>query len=347
MLSETEIKRGVISMKGEYLGHLPGSDPLSLYLKKRIFPQLGGTGRNGIRVFRTDGTNAVYIYEDRETGVRAVGKFFYSERMHDWDAAFRRLEREYRSIKLFRSHLDSRVHYTARPLGCNADLNRLLVVEYCQGERLDSVIRRTIGENNDRLLYGKLTALADFLVAVHNRSAGKTGIDFEQNCAYFQQLVRQVGDLIPHDEANYLHALCRQWHDDPVMWQDREVLVHGDATPSNFCFGDGPMVITFDLERVRRTDRLFDLGRLTAELRHFFFRSTGNLHAAEPFIGHFLWEYCGHFPDRERSFQSITGRLPFYMGMNLLRIARNSYLERSYRRALITEAEHCLKRRGS
>ena len=131
------------------------------------------------------------------------------------------------------------------------------------------------------------------------------------------------------------------------MWQDREVLVHGDATPSNFFFGDGPHVISFDLERVRRTDRLFDLGRITAELKHFLLRMTGSPAAAEPFIGHFLWEYSRPFPDREQTFRAITGRLPFYMGMNLIRIARNNYLDRNYRRRLIEIAASCLERRCS
>ena len=334
-------------MKGDYLGHLPCGDPLYGYLKHRIFPQLGSECRKGIRVFRTNGSNAVYIYEDRETNIRTVGKFFYSERMRDWNLAGHRLKHELAGILEFRSHLDSRIHYVARPLGCNAGLNRLLVVEYCTGEGLDRVIERSAAENNAGLLYGKLTALAAFLVSVHNHSAGPAGVDFEKVCVYFKKLLDAASELIAYDERKYMLELRRRWHDDPAMWQDREVLVHGDATPANFFFGDGPHVISFDLERVRRTDRLFDLGRITAELKHFLLRMTGSPAAAEPFIGHFLWEYSGHFPDRERTFRSITGRLPFYLGMNLIRIARNNYLDRSYRRRLIEIAASCLERRDS
>ena len=58
---------------------------------------------------------------------------------------------------------------------------------------------------------------------------------------------------------------------------------------------------------------------------HFFLQNTGNKYAAEPFIGHFLWEYSCHFPDREQTFRSITRRVPFYMGITLLRIARCLY----------------------
>jgi len=109
-------------------------------------------------------------------------------------------------------------------------------------------------------------------------------------------------------------------------------------------FGKGPSVITFDLERAKRDDRVFDSGRIAGELKHFFLRATGNTYAAEPFIGHFLWEYACHFPDRNRAFGSITGRVPFYMGTTLLRIARNEWVGPEYRRQLVNEAKSCLRR---
>jgi len=77
---------------------------------------------------------------------------------------------------------------------------------------------------------------------------------------------------------------------------------------------------------------------------HFFLQSTGNKYAAEPFIGHFLWEYSCHFPDRDQTFRSTTARVPFYMGITLLRIARNEWFSPEYRRQLINEAKQCLRR---
>jgi len=67
-----------------------------------------------------------------------------------------------------------------------------------------------------------------------------------------------------------------------------------------------------------------------------------NPFAAEPFIGHFLWEYCGYFPDRDSAFRAITLRVPFYMGITLLRIARNSWIDETYRYRLIREAKQIL-----
>jgi hypothetical protein len=102
-------------------------------------------------------------------------------------------------------------------------------------------------------------------------------------------------------------------------------------------------VIAIDLERMKRADRVFDLGRIAGELQHIFLQATGNKHAAEPFIGHFLWEYACHFPDRERAFRSITGRVPFQMALTLLRIARNSWVNFAHRRQLVEEAKIILR----
>jgi hypothetical protein len=85
------------------------------------------------------------------------------------------------------------------------------------------------------------------------------------------------------------------------------------------------------------------VGRLSGELKHFFMQVTGDRWAAEPFIGHFLWEYCGHFPDRQDAFRSVTRRLPFYLGITLLRIARNSWIDWDYRRQLLEEAKENLR----
>jgi Ser/Thr protein kinase RdoA (MazF antagonist) len=127
------------------------------------------------------------------------------------------------------------------------------------------------------------------------------------------------------------------------MWEDNQVLVHGDATPSNLLFGRGLSVIAIDLERTKRADRTFDLGRIAGELKHYFLQAGGNEHAAEPFIGHFLWEYSCHFPDRNRAFRSITGRLPFQMALTLLRIARNSWVSAVQRARLVEEARIILR----
>ena len=329
----------------EYLGHLPQNDSLFEYLRYEIMPQTGADCRCGVRVFGCHSSHTVYIYEDRATSARVVGKFFAGNG-GDWSRAERKMYREYDNINEFRQYL-GKSHYAARALGCNKNLSCLLVTEYCYGETLDSVIMRALNKHEEKYLYDKLSALGNFLATVHNKSARAIMVDFQKVCNYFCNVVNQLGDLLSGADREYLYKLCRRYRCDFVMYQDQEVLVHGDATPANFFFGDGDYVITFDLERMQRTDRMFDVGRVAGELKHYFLRHTNNKYASEPFIGHFLYEYCGNFPDRMSAFESITARLPFYMGLNLLRISRNSYLPWSYRKSLIEEAKIILYRQGA
>ena len=127
------------------------------------------------------------------------------------------------------------------------------------------------------------------------------------------------------------------------MWEDQQVWLHGDATPANFLFGPGMDVVAIDLERAKRGDRMFDIGRIAGELQHAFMVGTGHKHLAEPFIGHFLWEYSCHFRERELTFKSITSRAPYYMGLTLLRIARNDYITNDYGGRLIRQAKRLLR----
>jgi hypothetical protein len=102
-------------------------------------------------------------------------------------------------------------------------------------------------------------------------------------------------------------------------------------------------VAAIDLERMKRGDRMFDVGRVAGELQHAFMRDCGDRHRAEPFIGHFLWEYSCHFPDREQTFESISRRAPYYMALNLLRVARNGYIGQDYGSRLVTQAKRLLQ----
>jgi aminoglycoside phosphotransferase (APT) family kinase protein len=123
------------------------------------------------------------------------------------------------------------------------------------------------------------------------------------------------------------------------MWQDQQVWPHGDATPANFLFDDGLDVAAIDLERMKRGDRMFDVGRVAGELHHAF--GCGR-RRAEPFIAHFLWQYSSHFADREGTFESVTARAPYYMALNLLQIARNDYIAPGYRERLVAHAKKLL-----
>ena len=335
-------------MNGTYIGRLSEHDPLHDYLQHDIQPQINAaSGNSTYRVFKLNASNDVYLYEDRNTGSRVIGKFFLSARKTDAVKAASRLTREFDNLCMMRnSGQTGYPHHVVKPLGRNYSMTALLVTEYCDGELLSEAILEAIRTGEHGNLYHKLTALAYFLASFHNRTANGMGVEFNEDCDYMDRLVIKLFEnrTIGRGEARELYWLRDQWRNQSRMWEDQKVLVHGDATPENFRFGVGLKVMAFDLERTRYADRVFDTGRIAGELKHFFMRATGNKNAAEPFIGHFLWEYACHFPNRDSAFQSITGRTPFYMGITLLRIARNSWVEPEHRHRLISEAKECLRR---
>jgi hypothetical protein len=329
----------------QYVGHLSSRDPLHPYLVHDVLPQIGVRNRLAdFRVFSMKHSK-VYLYEERHSHAQVVGKFFVSGG-HDTARAMQRMRREFDNLELLRSYgLAGYPHHVVRPLGTNAWLNSILVEEYSPGVPLSAFVSDAIHERQAQPLFEKLTALAYFLATLHNRTAIAQGVDFHQDCAYLDRIVRKLmtQHLIGVWDADELYWLRDRWREKPRMWEDNQVLVHGDATPSNLLFGRGLSVIAIDLERMKRADRAFDLGRIAGELQHYFLQETANKHDADPFIGHFLWEYACHFPNRDRAFHSITGRLPFQMALTLLRIARNSWVNLQQRRRLVQEAKIILR----
>jgi aminoglycoside phosphotransferase (APT) family kinase protein len=333
-------------MGKQYLGHLSSHDPLHPYLVHDVLPQMG-VGRNGgadFRVFSMKDTK-VYLYEELHSRAQVVGKFFVSRGRHS-SGADERMHREFDNLQLLRGYgLAGYPHHVVRPLGTNPRLNSILVEEYAQGTSLSSFINDAIHQGLSRPLFEKLTALAYFFATLHNRTANGEGVDFNEDCAYLDRLVRKLRDkeVIGGWEVDELSWLRDRWREKARMWEDNQVLVHGDATPSNLLFGRDLSVTAIDLERMTRADRVFDLGRIAGELQHYFLQASGNPNGAERFIGHFLWEYACHFPDRGRAFRSITARLPFQMALTLLRIARNSWVSAPQRRRLVEEAKVILR----
>jgi aminoglycoside phosphotransferase len=334
-------------MQGNYVGHLSRQDPLYGFLVHDILRRIGvSVAKPEFRVFQLVASNEVYAYEEKHSRTSVIGKFYGPTFKRDHDRAIARAEREYWNLNILRGYgLVGCPHHVIQPLGLNRDLNCLLVQEHYPGESLSHAINEAIHFRNKAHLYWRLKALGYFLATQHNRTANGEAVNFEEDCRYFDHLVGQLQARrrIDRRDADELWWLRDRWREQARMWQDQQVWLHGDATPANFLFGSGLDVAAIDLERMKRGDRMFDVGRIAGELLHAFLSATGDKYRAEPFIGHFLWEYACHFPDRDSAFRSITGRTPYYMGLTLLRIARNSWISTQYCRTLVEQAKILLR----
>jgi hypothetical protein len=328
-------------------GYLSRGDPFYGYLCHDILPQLGFPDVfPDFRVYGILASNHVYLYEDPQRRIRIIGKFFGDISDRSSGTAHRHMLKEFDNLCLLRGiGFTGYPHYVARPLGHNAALNCVLVEEFCHGVPLSEFIFHVIRQKDRGILFEKLTALAYFLATMHNRTAMGDRVDFNRDCAYFERIIDQLRNWghMEWEEGEAFHRLKERWREKGFMWEDNQVLVHGDVTPTNILFGDGLWVIAIDLERMKQADRVFDVGRVAAEIKHFFMQYAGDGWLAEPFIGHFLWEYASHFPERDSAFAAITRRVPFHMGMTFLRIARNSWIDGPYRRRLLDQARATLE----
>src|SRR5450755_5130450 len=347
MLSLCGPARGKALMNGKYVGYVAGEDPLHGFLSKIMRDRLEVRAPQlAFRVFRLCGSNEVYAYEEMSSGVKVICKFYGTRFRTNLDKAAWMARQEYDGLKMLRRfNLVGSPHHVIRPLGLSRDINGVLAVEHYSGEEFSHAIARATQHRDDAHLYWRLKALASFLATQHIRTGNGASVDFEPDCGYLDILVGRLrkADRIRQGDIDELSCLRDRWHDRPLMWQDEQVWLHGDATPANFLFGHGMDVAAIDLERMKRGDRMFDVGRVAGEIQHAFMSAGGDGHRAEPFIRHFLWEYSRHFPDREQTFESITARAPYYTALNLLRIARNDYIGQDYGSRLVTHAKRLLQ----
>jgi len=147
--------------------------------------------------------------------------------------------------------------------------------------------------------------------------------------------------LLTPDDAAALTAEQAAWGGRLRSFPDRMVLVHGDATPTNFLFPDG-RAVALDLERLRVADRLWDLSWVAGEAKHAWAWRTGDFSGAERFISRFFAAYLAALSPEPALARRVYSLNPFYMALTELRIARNAYLSREYRAALVAEARRCL-----
>jgi aminoglycoside phosphotransferase (APT) family kinase protein len=134
-----------------------------------------------------------------------------------------------------------------------------------------------------------------------------------------------------------IRKLISSWRLKPAMSRFTPALCHGDATTTNFIFPDQGQVVGIDWERLKVSDPATDIGRLLAEINHTldqFGESRPQIAALEQLL---LNEYA----DRAAlagDAEEFRQRALFHQASSTLRIARNGWISRMDRMALITRA---------
>lgn len=329
-------------MAGAYIGKLEHADPLYDYLAGDVLPRLDLDVIDPVfHVSRMRATNLVYGYVEEATGASLIGKFYTQLKPYKAE----RLKMELANLSMARAiGLVMPPNSVVRPLGSDPRTGLGLLMEFVQGRDLDHYVRRAVNEGRDARLMQRLGELAGFLAELHIRTDSFAAVDIDPHADYFDKVVDKLvrRGLVDKKTRSRLMRLKDKWTARSVMRADHEVMLHGDATPTNFIFPAGAGVVAIDLERMRAGDRMFDVGMICGELKHAYMWMTGDRFASEPFIGHFLREYAARFGADEDFFRELTARNPFYMGLTELRIARNDWLDYGHRKRLVSEAIRCL-----
>lgn len=323
-----------------YLGILEYADPLYEILLSQVYPEV----KDPIfHVSRTP-SSGVYKYTEEKTRVGIIGKFFKPD--DPKQDRILRIMGEYDNLQTIRSYgFDTFPNYVVRPLGREERIGLAVLEEFIQGRDLDHYLKRAIYEGDTFSLKKRLSRLASFLYALHQRTDRGEDVELHSVYAYFEKVINKLskqGVIVESDRQAYL-KLMDKWLNKDRFQKAKRVIVHGDATPTNFIFTEKGDVVAIDLERMKNADTVFDIGMVCGEIKHTFFWRTGNPYLAEPFIRYFFESYSQHFDSPQRAFKEITLKNPFYMAMTELRIARNDYLDLNYRKRLAHEALECLK----
>lgn len=319
--------------------------PFFHFLADIVYPQLGAhLEKPRFRIAPLAGSHWVFLFSEETSEQRVIAKYcFLPESVKNRNRTL--IEREYDHMLLLRglgfNGLPCRV---VRPLGNRNHLPLGLVQEWEAGRNLDYFLQRAIYRNEGAPLFDRLGQLAFFLAGLHQKTEKGLSVEWRPVQTYYLKVLTQLREegLVSTEGIKIFSGLIDQWLRRLAGRKALQVLVHGDATPTNFIFPYERELVALDLERVNSSDRVWDLGMVCGEIKHAFLWRRRDRAGAETFIGHFLRGYASFFPEPKILFNQICRIIPFIMAVTELRIARNTYLDRPYRRILIGEAKECL-----
>ncbi|GAB4575264.1 MAG: hypothetical protein Kow0077_25920 [Anaerolineae bacterium] len=320
---------------------VPPDDPVIDYIARKLWPD--DSAPSAWEMARL--AHAVYLYRETTTHWTVVIKF-YSVKT-DESSAQRHAEREFECTLQARA-LGVATGYPrmVRPL---AVWRGALFLEYVDGLTLQDVI--AVRRHRPGTLLPALTNVAELLATFHTHSIQRDHRpSFETPPAKALKIVHVLVKYgVLHDDpisAQGLRDLIAVWAAKPAMHAYTPTFVHGDATTSNFVFPWEGGVVAIDWERFKVADPAADLGRLLAEITHSLQQHGTTVREALPDIEHTLEAYCNKLPP-DWALEPFLERTRFYRAISLLRIARNGWVSREDRLALITQAYALLCQQGA
>ncbi len=316
---------------------LPADHPLS----RLLLAHLGMDHGTGVSLERLRASRPVFRFTLPGNGIGLVGKFF-GDRVAAGPQD-RSLMQEYRNYLTAPAWGLTAAGLIPRLVGQAPGVRLGLLLEGIPGPDLDFYLSEAVHGRGLETCQDKVGKLAELLAFFHTRPVPRRPVSPEPVFAYFQKLQGQLQalGLLSTDELEVLAEAGRVWQGLWVAYPDRQVLLHGDATPTNFLFPDG-RAVAVDLERLRVGDRLFDLSWVAGELRHAWGWRGLDFSESEAVIQCFFRTYLEALPADADLTRRIFAFNPLYMALAELRIARNSYLSWEYRGRLVAEARRCL-----
>jgi thiamine kinase-like enzyme len=284
---------------------------------------------------------AVYVYCEKATGLKIIAKFHAPKTGKD---AVYHAEREFRITLRAWKYLSTEKKYRSiQPLESRKGV---LFLEYVEGFTLEDQI--AIRRSQPGELFHSLEAVAKLLSQLHTESVEKESeTDFVSAVNYAYKVLDNLvkhGVLQNHPSVqNGIKHLIEKWNHDQDMWDFRLALNHGDATSSNFIFPMGGGVVAIDWERSEFADPAADLGRLMAEVTHAINQQGGDYSEGYVYAQELGAAYSRFLP-RKWDQKALLHRARFYEAISTLRIARNGWLSRKDRLALVLQAFALLSR---
>ena len=317
--------------RGNWLA-LPAEDPLVIHIRENLWEQPLGSGE--WRVARL--SQAAYLYNEAETGWSVVAKFYVVKTSNRSEFhAERELENTRRAASVYTEEEGIR---GVKPYGM---WRGALFLEYVDGLTLEDVI--AVRRSRPGSMLPHISKVAQLLAHLHLAGSSRVeySTDFDGQIAHLRKI---LANLVEHgvlqDDPilrDGMQALIGRWEVDPGMRSYRPALSHGDTTTTNFIFPWQGGVVAIDWERQHLADPAADLGRLMAEISHSIKQHGGNVAEALPFVDHLVESYGFHLPP-DWDMGALIRRARFYQALSTLRIARNGWVSRLDRLALVAQA---------